>query len=49
MLPNDARLSRLVFNGTQDVLRGISKHVCIGRASRGGKWMDNWFVLVRRV
>jgi hypothetical protein len=48
MLPNDARLSRLVFNGTQDVLRGVSKHVCIGRASRGGKWMDNWFVLVRR-
>ncbi len=49
ILPNDARLSRFVFNGTQDVLRGVSKHVSIGRASRGGKWMDNWFVLRRRI
>jgi hypothetical protein len=48
MLPNDARLSKFVFNGTQDVLRGVSRHVSIGRASRGGKWLDNWFVLVRR-
>jgi hypothetical protein len=48
ILPNDARLSRFVFNGTQDVLRGVSKHVSIGRASREGKWMDNWFVLCRR-
>jgi len=48
ILPNDARLSRFVFNGTQDVLRGVSRHVSIGRASRGGRWMDNWFVLCRR-
>jgi len=47
ILPNSARLSRFVYNGTQDVLRGVSKHVCIGRASKGGKDMDNWFVLCR--
>ncbi len=44
---NDERLSRFVYNGTQDLLRGVSTHVSIGRASRGGKWMDNWFVLCR--
>lgn len=48
ILANDARLSRFVFNGTQDVLRGVSRHVSIGRASREGRWMDNWFVLCRR-
>ena len=41
------RLSRVVFYGTQDVLRGVSAHVSIGRARRGGRWMDNWFVLCR--
>ncbi|MEW5739543.1 MAG: hypothetical protein AB1938_11490 [Myxococcota bacterium] len=46
-LPNDARLSRFVYNRTQDVLRGVSKHVSIGRASRSGKTLDNWFVLCR--
>lgn len=47
MLRNDQRLSRFVYNGTQDVLRGVSKHVTIGRASRKGKDLDNWFVLCR--
>jgi hypothetical protein len=33
-------------------MRGISSHVTIGRAKKGGpketsQWMDNWFVLVR--
>ena len=47
ILPNSARLSRFVYNGTQDVLRGVSRHVSIGRAARHGKVMDNWFVLCR--
>lgn len=47
ILPNSARLSRFVYNGTQDVLRGVSNHVSIGRATKGGKNMDNWFVLCR--
>lgn len=41
------KLSRFVFFGTQDVLRRVSEHVSIGRARRGGKWMNNWFVLCR--
>lgn len=44
---NDQRLSRFVYNQTQDVLRGVSRHVTIGRASRSGKDLDNWFVLCR--
>jgi hypothetical protein len=47
VLPNSARLSRFIYNGTQDRMRGVSAHVTIGRASRAGKDMDNWFVLVR--
>lgn len=47
ILANSARLSRFVYNGTQDVLRGVSAHVSIGRAWRRGKVMDNWFVLCR--
>ncbi|MEW6435101.1 MAG: hypothetical protein AB1730_26675 [Myxococcota bacterium] len=46
-LPNDARLSRFVYHQTQDVLRGVSTHVSIGRASRKGKELDNWFILCR--
>ncbi|MFW6067164.1 MAG: hypothetical protein ACOC97_02420 [Myxococcota bacterium] len=47
ILPNDARLSRFVYNGTQDILRGVSKHVSIGRATKGGENMNAWFVLCR--
>ncbi len=47
ILPNDARLSFFVYNGTQDVVRGVSEHVSIGRASRRGKIMNVWFVLCR--
>ena len=47
ILPNSARLSRLVYAGTQDVLRGVSRHVTIGRATKGGKPMSAWFVLCR--
>jgi hypothetical protein len=46
-LPNDARLSFFVYNRTRDVLRGVSKHVSIGRAWRGEKILNNWFVLCR--
>jgi hypothetical protein len=47
ILPNSARLSRVVYNGTQDILRGVSEHVTIGRATKGGKPMSAWFALCR--
>lgn len=47
IVPNTYRLSRFVFYGMQDVLRGVSDHVTIGRAMKGGKWLPNWFVLCR--
>lgn len=47
ILPNSARLSRFVYYRTQDVMRGVSEHVSIGRATRDGAEMPNWFVLCR--
>jgi hypothetical protein len=47
ILPNSARLSRFIYDGTRDFMRGVSRHVTIGRATRAGKPMDNWFVLCR--
>ncbi len=47
ILPNSARLSFFVYNGTQDILRGVSKHVSIGRATKKGKELPAWFVLCR--
>ena len=47
VIPNSERLSRFVYHGTQDVLRGVSRHVCIGRAQKGGRFLPAWFVLVR--
>lgn len=47
ILPNSARLSIFIYYNTQDYMRGVSKHVSIGRATRKGKAMDNWFVLCR--
>ena len=47
ILANHQRLSRFVFHQTQDVLRGVSKHVTIGRATRRGQNLDNWFILCR--
>lgn len=44
---NTAGLSRFVYKHTRDFMRAVSKHVSIGRASRDGKVMDNWFVLCR--
>lgn len=48
ILPNSARLSRFIYHRMQDVMRGVSRHVTIGRATRDGKTLDNWFVLCRR-
>ena len=47
ILPNSARLSRFIYYRTRDFMRGVSRHVTIGRATREGKPMDNWFVLCR--
>ena len=47
IIPNSARLSRFVYGGTQDILRGVSRHVTIGRATKAGKPMAAWFVLCR--
>lgn len=47
ILSNASRLSFFVYNRTKDVVRGVSKHVSIGRAWRGTRRLDNWFVLCR--
>ena len=47
ILPNSARLSFFVYNKTQDILRSVSEHVSIGRATKGGKNMNAWFILCR--
>jgi hypothetical protein len=40
-------LGGVVYGGMIDVMRGVSQHVSIGRAFRGGKFADNYFVLCR--
>lgn len=45
--PNKVKLGRFVYDGMIDVMRGVSTHVSIGRATKGGKNMDAWFVLCR--
>ncbi|MCA9528787.1 MAG: hypothetical protein KC543_01480 [Myxococcales bacterium] len=47
ILTNSQRLSVVVYNGMEDVMRGVSKHVSIGRATKAGKELNNWFVLCR--
>lgn len=47
ILPNEARLGRLVYAGMVDVMRGVSSHVTIGRAMKKGKFMNAWFLLCR--
>lgn len=44
---NATRLSLFVYNRTRDLVRGVSTHVSIGRAWRGTRRLDNWFVLCR--
>lgn len=48
ILPNSARLSRFIYYQTRDVMRGVSEHVSVGRATRNDRQMDNWFVLCRQ-
>lgn len=47
IVPNDRGLSRFVYHGTTDVLRGISSHFSIGRVHRRGQPMNAWFALCR--
>ncbi len=44
---NRYRLSRFIFNGLVDYLRRISEHLLIGRATRGEKELNNYFLLCR--
>jgi hypothetical protein len=44
---NDGGLGRVVYGGMVDVMRGISSHVSIGRAFRGGRFTENYFLLCR--
>ncbi|MFT5353047.1 MAG: hypothetical protein ACI9KE_000244 [Polyangiales bacterium] len=48
IVPNETRLSRFVYAGTQDILRRVSADVSIGRAQKKGRWLPAWFVLVRQ-
>jgi len=45
--PNDRGFSRFVYKDMVDYLRRVSTHVLIGRATRHGKDLDNYFVLCR--
>lgn len=45
--PNDVGLSRFVYRDMVDYLRRVSTHVMIGRATRHGQELDNFFVLCR--
>ncbi len=44
---NSRGISFFVYHRMRDYMRGVSKHLSIGRAFREGKAMDAWFVLVR--
>jgi hypothetical protein len=45
--PNEAGISRFIYAGMIDVMRGISQHVSIGRAFKGGHFIDAYFMLCR--
>jgi hypothetical protein len=47
IVPNSSKLGRFVYAGMIDRLRGISSHVSIGRAEKGGQAIDAWFALCR--
>jgi hypothetical protein len=47
IVSNRARLSRFVYYQTQDILRGVSAHVSVGRATKHGRPMNAWFILTR--
>lgn len=44
---NAAGFSYFVFRGLNDVMRGVSSHVTIGKALRDGKDIGQYFILVR--
>lgn len=44
---NARGISYFVYRGLHDIMRGVSKHVTIGRASRFSKELPNYFILVR--
>lgn len=44
---NERGLGRFVYGFMVDTLRGVSQHVTIGSAARGGKPIGSWFVLCR--
>jgi hypothetical protein len=45
--PNSAARARFVYYQTQDVLRGVTPYVSVGRDTKQGTPMDRWFVLCR--
>lgn len=45
--PNDRGLSRFVYRDMVDLLRRVSRHVLIGRATRHGAALPNYFLLCR--
>jgi hypothetical protein len=45
---NNGPLGRFIYDSQIDVMRGLSDHLSIGRGKRKGRWLDNWFVLVRQ-
>jgi hypothetical protein len=47
LAPQTRGLSRFVYGNMIDVLRGVSRHVCIGRAVKFGKPTGNYFLLCR--
>lgn len=47
--PNESGMSKLVYAGMIDYLRWVSSDVVIGRATKGGKLTNNWFVLCRLI
>lgn len=47
IIPNENKLGRFVYAGMKDYMRKVSEHVSIGRAYKGGKPMNAWFILCR--
>lgn len=48
IIPQTARLGRLVYYDMIDMLRRVSGHVTIGRAIKSGKLTENYFLLCRQ-
>ena len=47
IVSQSAKLGRLVYFGMVDMLRPVSSHVTVGRAWKGGKVTNNYFLLCR--